>query len=129
MPHGWSAWAGLPTEIPATSEHPSVLAALGKQLRRAVMQNVSSSPTQPSQMTCEAPSGLRGKSYATCISSPRSTAVSVGSVCWGVWAAWVPGGTWRGVLCETWARYVCSNTELFSAFITKAVGHESQKIM
>lgn len=47
-----------------------MLAALGKQLRRAVMQNVSSSPTQPSRMTCEAPSGLRGKSYATCISSP-----------------------------------------------------------
>ncbi|NWZ59758.1 NRBP2 protein, partial [Haliaeetus albicilla] len=50
--------------------------SLGKQLRRAVMQNVSCSPTQPSRMTCEAPSGLRGKSYATCISSPRSTAVS-----------------------------------------------------
>ncbi|NWH44605.1 NRBP2 protein, partial [Fregata magnificens] len=62
-------------EIPATSEHLSVLTALGKLLRRAVMQNISCFLTQPSQMTCEAPSGLRGKSYATCISFPRSTAV------------------------------------------------------
>lgn len=106
-----------------------MLTALGKQLRRAVMQNISCSLTQPSQTTCEAPSGLRGKSYATCISFPRSTAVSAESVCRGVQAAWVPRRMWQGFLWEVWAQCVCGNTELFSPFITKAVGHESQKIL
>lgn len=34
-----------------------------------------------------------------------------------------------GVLCTVWAQRVCYNTELFSAFITKALSHESQKIL
>ncbi|NXL67584.1 NRBP2 protein, partial [Chordeiles acutipennis] len=42
--------------------------------------NISHSPPQLSQTTCAAPSGSRGKSYATCISFRRSTAVSGGSV-------------------------------------------------
>lgn len=87
VPLRWSARAGAHRETPAASGHPSVLAALGKQLRSTVMQNVSRSPTQPSRTTCGAPSGSRGKSYATCISSPRSMAVSL------------PGGNREGGSC------------------------------
>lgn len=128
VPHGWSAWAGAHAEIPAASEHPPVLAALGEQPRRAVMQNISRSPTQPSRMTCEAPSGSRGKSYATCISFPRSTAVSAGLSAGGTGSAGArgdaEGGPVRGVGAACLRQY-----RIIQCLLTKAVGHESQKIL
>ncbi|NXK16728.1 NRBP2 protein, partial [Arenaria interpres] len=63
--------------------HKAMNARVGA-LRRAATQNISPSPVQPSRTTCGAPSGSRGKSFATCISSPQSMAVSTGSGCWGM---------------------------------------------
>ena len=99
----------------------------GKGLGRAVVHNSPCSLTQPSRTTCEAPSGLRGKSCATCTSFPRSTAVSAGSVCRGAGG----GGPRRDaerVLCAARAPSVCGSTDLGRVFVTKAVGRESQKI-
>lgn len=55
-------------------------------------------PLQPFQTTCGAPSGLRGRSCAICISFPLNTAVSGAQF----------GGGGRGLWFSVWPLRVCS---------------------